>query len=159
RAESVAWIAECKDVLSGVFFMLTLWAYARYARRPSAGGYVLVAVAYALGLLSKNTLVTTPFLLLLLDWWPLQRMETGQFWERLKEKVPLILLSVGSCIATFLVPEKLLESDKIPFLQRLASALVSYGIYLRQMFFPTDLAIPYLNPPGGVPLWQVALSV
>jgi tetratricopeptide (TPR) repeat protein len=158
RAESVAWIAERKDVLSGVFFMLTLWAYARYARRPSRGRYAAVAVWYGLGLLCKNTLVTLPFVLLLLDWWPLHRMKLAPFWELVKEKIPLFLLSAGSCVATFLVPEKLLDFQRVPFLERLGNAMVSYGIYLRQMVFPAGLAIPYLYPPGGLPFWKVGLA-
>ena len=79
RVESVAWIAERKDVLSGVFFMLTLWVYAQYVRRPSRGRYVGMTLLYGLGLLSKNTLVTLPFVLLLLDWWPLKRMADFRF--------------------------------------------------------------------------------
>jgi len=173
RAESVVWIAERKDVLSGVFFMLTLWAYARYARQPSRGRYAAVALWYGLGLLCKNTLVTLPFVLLLLDWWPLQRVTLDEagggkvgatrlvalFGGLVKEKIPLFLLSAGSCVATFLVPEKLLDSARFPFLERLGNALVSYGIYLRQMVFPAGLAIPYPNPPNGLPFWEVALAL
>ena len=153
RVESVAWIAERKDVLSGVFFVLTLWAYARYARRPSVGRYVVVAAGYGLGLLCKNTLVTLPFVLLLLDWWPLHRLTR----DVVKEKIPLFLLSVGSCLTTFLVPEKTFSPDQTPFLERIANAVVSYGIYVRQMVVPAGLAIPYLNAPSGVPFWEVAL--
>jgi tetratricopeptide (TPR) repeat protein len=159
RAESVAWIAERKDVLSGVFFMLTLWAYAHYARRPTRGRYAAVALAYALGLLCKNMLMTLPFVLLLLDWWPLHRVKLAPFWGLVKEKIPLFLLSAGSCAATFLVPEKVLDSERIPLLERLGNAVVSYGVYPRQMVFPAGLAIPYLNPPHGLPLWKVALAV
>jgi Tfp pilus assembly protein PilF len=159
RAESVAWIAERKDVLSGVFFMLALWAYARYARRPSRGRYAAVALAYALGLLCKNTLVTLPFVLLLLDGWPLQRMgRMAFFWGLVKEKIPLFLLSVGSCVATALVPEKLPDIERLPFLERIGNALVSYGVYLRQMVYPAGLAIPYLNPPNGLPFWKVGMA-
>ena len=111
RAESVAWIAERKDVLSGVFFMLTLWVYAQYVRRPSRGRYVGMTLLYGLGLLSKNTLVTLPFVLLLLDWWPLKRMADGGFpvsdlKPLLLEKIPLFLLSIGSCVATALFRKK-----------------------------------------------------
>jgi tetratricopeptide (TPR) repeat protein len=172
RVESVAWISERKDVLSGVFFMLTLWAYTRYARQPSRGRYAAVALAYALGLLSKNTLVTLPFVLLLLDWWPLHRMKLDQtdgrrvgpagsmalFGGLVKEKIPLFLLSVGSCVATALAPEKVSDTARLPFLARLGNALVSYGIYLWQMVFPAGLAIPYPNPPNGQPFWNVALA-
>ncbi len=167
RVESVAWISERKDVLSGVFFMLTLWAYARYVRRPSRWRYAAVAVWYGLGLLCKNTLVTLPFVLLLLDWWPLHRVKldgadggrlAALFWGLVKEKMPLFLLSAGSCVVTVLVPEKLLDSERLPFLERMGNALVSYGVYLRQMVFPAGLANPYLNPPNGLPFWKAALA-
>jgi protein O-mannosyl-transferase len=158
RVESVAWVAERKDVLSGVFFMLTLWAYARYARQPSRGRYAAVAVLYGLGLLCKNMLVTLPFVLLLLDWWPLGRMSRASLSRLVKEKIPLFLLSLGSCVATVLVPEKVFDSARVPFLERLGNAVVSYGIYLRQIVYPAGLAIPYLNPPGGLPFWKIALS-
>ena len=159
RAESVAWIAERKDVLSGLFFMLTLWSYGRYAHQPTRWRFALVALAFGLGLLSKNMLVTLPFVLLLLDWWPLGRLGSGGTWVGLaREKIPLFLLSLGSCVATALVPEKV-EADRIPFLERTANAVVSYGIYLRQMAFPSGLAIPYLNPPTGVPWWEVGLAL
>jgi tetratricopeptide (TPR) repeat protein len=172
RVESVAWIAERKDVLSGVFFMLALWAYARYARRPSRGRYAAVALAYALGLLCKNTLVTLPFVLLLLDWWPLHRVKLDQtdegrigaaklaapFWGLVREKIPLFLLSAGSCVATVLVPEKVGDTARLPFVERIENALVSYVVYLRQMVFPAGLATPYPNPPNGQPFGQAALA-
>jgi tetratricopeptide (TPR) repeat protein len=158
RAESVAWIAERKDVLSGVFFMLTLWAYARYARRVSRPRYAAMVGAFVLGLLSKNTLVTLPFVLLLLDWWPLQRLRLTTFWELVKEKIPLFLLSAGSCVATILVPEEPMQSSRVQFLERLANAVVSYVIYLRKLVFPVELTIPYFYAPNGLPWWEVALA-
>ena len=166
RAESVAWVAERKDVLSGVFFMLALWAYGRYARQPSRGRYAAVVGAYALGLLSKNTLVTLPFVLLLLDWWPLRRWNLNgagagkgtPLWGLVKEKVPLFLLSAGSCAATFFVPEKVYDSARVPFFERVGNAVVSYGIYLRQMIFPTGLAIPYPIAPNGLPVGEIVLA-
>jgi tetratricopeptide (TPR) repeat protein len=169
RAESVAWISERKDVLSGVFFMLTLWAYVRYVRQPSRGRYIAVALLFALGLLSKNMLVTLPFVLLLLDWWPLKRMKQTEadaspsfrvlFWELVREKTPLFMLSVASCIATALVPERVEAHARVAFMERLANALASYMIYLRQMVFPTGLAIPYPFPPGGTPIWMAGLAL
>jgi protein O-mannosyl-transferase len=159
RVESVAWIAERKDVLSGVFFMLTLWTYARYARQPSRGRCAAVAVWYGLGLLCKNMLVTLPLVLLLLDWWPLGRMSRASLSRLVKEKIPLFLLSLGSCVATALVPEKVLASDRLPFLERAGNAVVSYGLYLRQMVYPARLAIPYLYPPNGLPFWKVGLAL
>jgi len=159
RVESVVWISERKDVLSGVFFMLTLWAYARYAQQPSRGRYAAVAAWYGVGLLCKNSLVTLPFVLLLLDWWPLQRVKPGApFWGLVKEKIPLFLLTIGSCVATFLVPEKMPGFGQIPFLECVENAVVSYGIYLRQIVFPTGLAIPYINPPNGLPFWEMTLA-
>jgi tetratricopeptide (TPR) repeat protein len=179
RAESVAWVSERKDVLSGVFFMLTLWAYVDYVRQPSRGRYAAVAVLYGLGLLSKNMLVTLPFVLLLLDWWPLGRMTgienselriensegAGQgprslaFWGLVKEKIPFFLMSVGSCVATALAPEKPAEFERVPVLERVANAVVSCVIYIRQMFFPAGLAVPYPNPPHGQPLWKAGLAL
>ncbi len=171
RAESVAWIAERKDVLSGVFFMLTLWIYVQYTRRPSRGRHAGMTLLYGLGLLSKNTLVTLPFVLLLLDWWPLNRMKPaadiedavpinagGRFWMLVKEKIPLFLLSVGSCVATAMVPEKLLAQYQLPIWLRVENALVSYMVYLRQMIFPYGLANPYPNPENGFPFVEVALA-
>ena len=178
RAESVAWIAERKDVLSGMFFMLTLWAYARYARRPSRGRYVAMALLYGMGLLSKNMLVTLPFVLLLLDWWPLGRMKGMQneecrmkneesrarktagvtFWGLVREKIPLLLLSVAICLVTAYVPEQIANLDRKPVLERVANALVSYVVYLQQMVFPENLSVPYLFPPGGTPLWKACLA-
>jgi len=163
RVESVAWIAERKDVLSGVFFMLTLWVYAQYVRRPSRGRYVGMTLLYGLGLLSKNTLVTLPFVLLLLDWWPLKRMADGGFpvsdlKPLLLEKIPLFLLSIGSCVVTALVPEKITDGYQLPIWLRVGNALVAYVTYLRQMMFPAGLANPYPYPPDGVPFWQAALA-
>jgi len=173
RAESVAWIAERKDVLSGMFFMLTLWAYVVYVRQPSRGRYVSLAVLYALGLLSKNMLVTLPFVLLLLDWWPLGRMRLAEaeganagaqaagipFWSLVKEKIPLLLLSAGSCVATAWVPERIQDLDRHPVLERVGNALVSYVIYLRQMVFPAGLANPYPFPHHSPPIWKVWVAL
>jgi protein O-mannosyl-transferase len=167
KVESVAWIAERKDVLSGVFFILTLWAYVRYARQPSRGRCAAVALLYGLGLLCKNSLVTLPFVLLLLDWWPLCRMTldgadggrlAARFGGLMKEKIPLFLLSAGSCVATFLVPEKVIAANRVPFLERAGNAVVSYGIYLRQTVFPAGLAVPYLYPSNGLPIWKVVVA-
>jgi tetratricopeptide (TPR) repeat protein len=155
RAESVAWVSERKDVLSGVFFMLTLWAYACFARRPSAARYALVPILFAAGLLCKNTLITTPFVLLLLDWWLLRR--ENPFSARLiKEKIPLFILSAGSAVATALAPEKILPYQRVPFLDRLLDAAASYGIYLRQLFYPAGLAVPYPFPSRQT-LWLEAI--
>ncbi len=173
RAESVAWIAERKDVLSGVFFMLTLWAYAHYARQPSCRRCTTVALLYGFGVLCKDTLVTLPFVLLLLDWWPLHRVKldgaggakfgaaklVALFEGLVKEKTPLFLISAASCVVSVLWQQKAAGSAQIPFLERLGNAFVSYGIYLWQVVFPAGLAVPYPYPPNGQPLWKVALAL
>ena len=178
RAESVAWVSERKDVLSGLFFMLTLWAYLRHVRAPSPGRMGLVTLFYALGLLSKNMLVSLPLVLLTLDWWPLRRLgpaRSGQEPSRqekveveaqavagarelIREKVPLFLLAAGSCAMTLLTPEYANRAMIIPFSQRLGNALVSCAIYLRQMVYPAGLALPYPFPKGGWPTGEVVLS-
>ncbi len=154
RVESVAWVSERKDVLSGVFFMLTLWAYARYARSdgPSLFRYLIVVVLFALGLMCKPTLVTLPFVLLLLDYWPLGRVrpssssrrgETASAWSRRNtwswlviEKVPLFVLSAASSVATVLAQNQALDlSIKAPLEERLGNALISYVAYVGQMIY------------------------
>ena len=175
RAESVAWVSERKDVLSGLFFMLTLWAYVRYSRGPfSFSRYLATVMLFACGLLAKNMLVTLPFVLLLLDYWPLQRVASAQVtgaippppevrrarWPQLwLEKLPLFLLSAGSCVATSVVPEKVAAIDQFPLWFRIENALVSYVIYLGQMVYPAGLAPAY--PFHALPLWEVigALSL
>ena len=172
RVESVAWIAERKDVLSGVFFMLTILAYVRYVRKsPSLGGYALVVILFALGLMSKGMLVTLPFVLLLLDYWPLRRFTPEMLesiWHsenraRLRrlivEKIPLFLLSIASCVMTSLSPERIAPALQMSLPSRIENVIVSYVIYVKQMLYPVGLEIPYFNPPGGFPLWQVGLAL
>lgn len=156
RVESVAWIAERKDVLSGAFFMAVLLVYARYARQPTRGRYLFLLLLFALGLMAKGMLVTLPFVLLLLDYWPLGRLKApgkngeGISFSRLvMEKVPLFVLSAGSILATMLSPEKIAPAFQEPFLERLQSAVVSYVIYVKQLFYPADLVLPAFNPMGG----------
>ena len=164
RVESVAWIAERKDVLSGVFFMATILAHARYVSKPSFIRYALIVVLFAFGLMSKGMLVTLPFLLLLLDFWPLQRLKISKsIWQPeertmvrrlVAEKIPLFMLSAASCVATNLSPEKIAPALQLSVPSRIGNALVSYVLYIKQMFYPAGLALPYFNPPGGFPLWQ-----
>ena len=159
HVESVAWIAERKDVLSGVFFMLTLLAYAHYVRLPSLGRYLLVAFAFACGLLSKPMLVTLPFVLLLLDYWPLNRLR-GQLWTRVLEKLPLIALSVGSSIVTLVAQKGAVGwTEELPILERIDNAIVSYVLYIWQMLWPINLAVFYPHPENRVPLWEIISSV
>lgn len=156
RVESVAWIAERKDVLSGVFFMLTLLAYVYYVGSPKVGRYLAVAFLVACGLMSKPMLVTLPFVLLLLDYWPLDRIK-NQFWKCVLEKIPLIMLSAVSSIITFLVQKGAVGlTEDLPILERINSAIVSYILYIWQMLWPVNLAVFYPHPENRLPLWEIA---
>jgi len=153
HVESVAWVAERKDVLSGVFFMLTLWAYLYYVRQPSWRRYLLVLLAFALGLLSKPMLVTVPFVLLLLDYWPLQRFEPARCmipWRLIREKIPLLLLAAGFCVLTLFMQAGA-RCPALPLSQRLANSLAAYVIYLGQLFWPAGLAAHYPYSGPGLP--------
>lgn len=152
RVESVAWISERKDVLSGLFFMVTLLAYIRWTRnRPSTGRYAWMLLLFAFGLLSKSMLVTVPFLLLVLDFWPLRRLSSLESLPRvLIEKVPLCILSAAFCLATVRAQEKGLEvAEKMALPVRLGNMLVSYVIYLGQTILPARLAVLYPLQPNG----------
>jgi len=159
HVESVAWVAERKDVLSGLFFMLTLWAYAAYAHHPRGSRYAVVLVLFALGLMAKPMLVTLPFVLLLLDFWPLGRGAHPPAWRRLiLEKLPLFALTVASSIVTVLVQHRagaLKGLDALPLGRRAANAAVAYVAYIGQMLWPARLAAIYPYPAslGG---WAVA---
>jgi tetratricopeptide (TPR) repeat protein len=161
RAESVAWVSERKDVLSGFFFLLTIGAYVRQARRPSAAGYGAVLVLFALGLLAKSMVATLPFVLLLLDYWPLGRMQNRrQFLRLAAEKLPLFVVAAAACVVTALTPDLMVkQANQLPFTERLGNALVSYVVYMRQMLFPTGLATSYPNPVNGQPTRGVALAI
>ncbi len=158
RVESVAWVAERKDVLSGLFFMLTIGAYVRYARRPgSAGRYGLVLLLFALGLMCKPMLVTLPVLLLLLDYWPLQRVESLR--RLVVEKLPLLALSAAACVTTLLAQNEAMQSiESFSLPLRFANALAACMVYLLQMLWPAGLAVFYPYPRHGLPPWEVALA-
>jgi len=166
HVESVAWIAERKDVLSAVFFMLTLAAYARYGRAPSPARYLLVALLFAFGLMSKPMLVTLPFVLLLLDYWPLGRLGgqksevRGRLRRLITEKVPLFALSVLSCIATLFAQRQGPSAiDQLPFLWRLENTFVSYFTYIWQMLWPARLAVFYPHPNDRLPLIKITAAI
>jgi protein O-mannosyl-transferase len=166
HVESVAWIAERKDVLSAVFFMLTLAAYARYARAPSAPRYLLVALLFAFGLMSKPMLVTLPFVLLLLDYWPLGRIGDqksevrSQLRRLITQKIPLFALSALSCVATLLTQKQGPNAiDQLPFLWRLNNSFVSYVTYIWQMLWPARLAVFYPHPNDRLPLLEVTAAI
>lgn len=155
RVESVAWVSERKDVLAGFFWMLTLLSYAWYARRPGAGRYALVIAALAVGLLSKQMLVTLPFVLLLLDVWPLGRVrlagvladyEEGspRTWRSLVlEKVPLLAVVILMSVIAILSQGStgaLRGMEEVSIAPRLANALISYLAYLWLMVWPVNLS-------------------
>ena len=148
HVESVAWISERKDVLVTFFWFIGLWGYVRYVQKPSAVRYAAVAGAFFLGLLSKPMLVTFPFTLLLLDYWPLARWRSGrqQFTGLVMEKVPLLLL-VPVFAATTMLSQKTAHAvstlDELPFVPRLANSVVSVGQYLWHVVLPINLAAIY----------------
>ena len=160
RVESVAWVAERKDVLSGLFFMLTIGAYVRYARLPwSAARYGLVLLLLAMGLMCKPMLVTLPLVLLLLDYWPLQRVESRKLSVLLMEKLPLLALAAAGCVATLVAQHGAVHSGGAYALSsRLGNALVACMVYLVQMVWPAGLAVFYPYPQNGLPPWEVALA-
>jgi tetratricopeptide (TPR) repeat protein len=161
RVESVAWVAERKDVLATFFFMLTLGAYARFVRKPeSLGRYLMVVIAFVPALLSKPTVVTLPFVLLLLDYWPLRRFEQSRRLSGLVlEKIPLLALAGGACAMTVLGAEKEVAGyANVSTLSRMGNGLVSYVVYLRQMVWPGGLAVFYPRPEKSHPVWTMALS-
>ena len=171
HVESVAWAAERKDTLTAFFGLLALHAYARYVDAPSRKAFASVAVCLGLGLMAKPMLVTWPFVLLLLDYWPLRRIEWdpaegikrfARAWvPLLREKLPLFALMVASMIVTYIAQShggtvRALEDAPLPL--RLANVIVSYGKYLFATLCPTGLGVYYPFAPGGIPAWQVVIS-
>jgi tetratricopeptide (TPR) repeat protein len=189
HVESVAWVSERKDVLSGVFFMLTLWAYVRYveksevqlgwgaSRRPkSKVWYGLTLLFFAFGLMSKPMLVTLPFVLLLLDYWPLNRfglstlnsdesragpqLSTKRVLRLVLEKIPFFVLSAASCVATLFAQHEAIQSfEDMSVPLRVGNASISYVAYLGQMFWPRGLAVLYPLTARSVGVSGVVLSV
>ncbi len=156
HVESVAWISERKDVLSAFFLLLTMWAYAAYARRPRLTRYLLVVLLFAAGLMAKPMLVTLPFVLLLLDFWPLQRIQFGGagglrklkpvLFRLLGEKLPLLALAIGSSIVTLAAHRSggaVAALEKLPLVPRLTNAAASYLAYFEKMLWPVGLSAFY----------------
>ena len=146
RVQSVAWAAQRKELLAALFGLAALVAYARYARKPTSGRYLWVVALFALGLLAKPTLVTLPALLLLLDFWPLRRRGPLHL---LREKLPLFALTFASSLVTLASQERggsVISTAALPLAARVENALVSYVVYLRQMLWPSGLAVHYPHP-------------
>jgi tetratricopeptide (TPR) repeat protein len=170
RVESVAWAAERKDVLSGLFWMLTIVSYIRYTEHKSISRYLLLFVVFGLGLMTKPMLVTLPFVLLLLDYWPLERFQqAGQLghqkwfdWRLIIEKVPMFVLSAALSIVTYFIQQSAgaMELGRgQPLHIRISNALVSYIAYLGKLIYPSRLAVLYPYPVNELPLWQPILSL
>ena len=160
HVESVAWIAERKDVLSGFFWILTMWVYVRYVSAPSAGRYAGVVAASVAGLLSKPMVVTLPFVLLLLDVWPLQRVMSRGWRPLILEKVPLIVLSLASSIVTFVVQREagaVRALEVLPLERRIPATVLGYAEYVFKTVWPVDLAVLYPHP-AVIPVWQIAVA-
>jgi len=181
HVESVAWIAERKDVLSTFFWILTMWAYLRYVERQETKNYALLALALTLGLMAKPMLVTLPFVLLLLDYWPLNRTQFSDFRTRLgqrldqgshvklrklplqdlvKEKAPLFALVAVSSLVTFVAQQQggaMQTVENLPVLTRVANAVVVYVSYVEKMIWPSGLSAYYPHPGASRTLLQVAL--
>ena len=174
HVESVAWISERKDVLSAVFFMLTLAAYVRYVHKLSFTSYILVLLAFAFGLMSKPMLVTVPFVLLLLDYWPLRRFAPKAGVKRgkqrrvedresirriLLEKIPLLLFSFGSCAATLLAQRHFIDPiGHLSLMNRFSNAAVATVVYLRQLVWPFGLSVFYPHPRHSLSVLQVLMA-
>jgi tetratricopeptide (TPR) repeat protein len=175
NVETVAWAAERKNVLCTFFFLLALAAYGWYVRRPCLGRYWPLALAFTMGLMSKPMVITLPFVLLLLDYWPLGRIAgnpaaaagglppvSRQSPSKLiLEKVPLLVLSAGSAVITIIAQKSggaVQSMAQYPLTVRLENAVVAYVSYLRQAIWPAGLAVIYPHPGNSLPGWRIAAS-
>lgn len=153
HVESVAWVAERKDVLSALFWMLALWSYIAYAAKPSRIRYVLALFVFCLGLMAKPMLVTLPVVLLLLDYWPLRR-------KFLVQKLPFFAAALAASMITLVVHQKggtIASLELVPLGARVENALISYAVYILKMFWPTHLAVFYPFSLQGM-LWPAVGS-
>jgi Tfp pilus assembly protein PilF len=167
NVEPVAWLSARKDLVSGTFFFLILWAYGWYARQPSRRRYALLLLAFCGGSMAKPMIVSVPFILLLLDYWPLRRWptESGGREAALRlvvEKLPLLLIAAivgGLAVLTQKEWGAMQSTEHMPLSVRVSNALVSYATYLRRVFWPHDLAIYYPHPGTDLPIWQVGIAL
>lgn len=160
HVESVCWIAERKDVLSAFFWMLTMGAYALYAERPGTRRYLAVVVLFILGLMAKPMVVTLPFVLLLLDWWPLDRLSRRTWKKRVAEKLPLVVLAAVSAVMTYVVQKDIgaVAREPFPLAIRAGNALASYAGYIWHMVWPFRLATFYPHAGLHLALWRVLVG-
>jgi tetratricopeptide (TPR) repeat protein len=169
HVESVAWIAERKDILCALFWFLTMWFYARYVERPGVARYLMTAAAFGLGLMSKPMIVTLPFVLLLLDVWPLGRAEWPWKWNSARslliEKLPFLAMAAGGSALTVLAQRAggaVAPLAELSLSNRIGNALLSYVAYIRDMFWPSGLALlyplPRTLPVAGVAAAGAALA-
>ncbi|MGV7221343.1 MAG: tetratricopeptide repeat protein [Nitrospinales bacterium] len=173
NVESVAWISERKNLLSSFFWLLTMWAYLRYTTKATIGKYLIALVLFTLGLMAKPMLVTLPFVLLMLDFWPLKRLRTSNKNEGLEEKnkltqtkdlshlilekIPFLVITIASCIVTFSAQKGgggLQSTEIFPFKARLINALVSYIEYLEKIIWPKSLVVLYPHPGSTLAIWK-----
>lgn len=166
HVESVAWVAERKDVLSAFFWMLTMWTYIRYVERPEVKRYLLILLAFALGLMSKPMLVTLPFVLFLLDYWPLNRLKfaglkniksLSKEVKLIREKIPFFILAVASSVITYLAQHKggaVSSFELIPLWVRIGNSFVAYVSYIWKTIWPRGLAVFYPHPGNSLLIWQ-----
>ena len=171
HVESVAWVAERKDVLSAVFWFLTTWAYVSWVAPLSSAAHrdarrALLLALFALGLMAKPMLVTLPLTLLLLDFWPLRRIAARtsmrSWWPLVVEKLPLFVLAAMSSLVTFVVQRQggaVSALDVVPWTTRLANAIVSYLAYLRKTVWPADLAVFYPYPASVSPVAVIGAAI
>ncbi|MFA5293261.1 MAG: tetratricopeptide repeat protein [Phycisphaerae bacterium] len=163
HVESVAWVSERKDVLSTFFGMLTMLAYLRYAKKPGIVRYMLIVLTFALGLMSKPMLVTLPFVLLLLDYWPLSRLGSKRsLFYLIVEKIPLFVMVFVSCTVTFIFQKQggAMSGKRYDFLVRFANAIISYIQYIIKMIWPVRLSYFYSHPGENISvLYAVTAAV
>jgi len=167
NVESVAWVSQRKTVLSTLFWLLTLLAYVGYVKKPDWKRYLGMMGVFVLGLMAKPMLVTLPFVLLLLDYWPLERLgnDSKAFWERLPklalEKLPLFVPVAAASILAIEAQSQagaLSSWEGLPLGTRVGNAVLAYGLYLKKMVWPTDLAVFYPHPGSSLGVWPVALA-
>lgn len=173
HVESVAWIAERKDVLCGFFWFYTLWAYAGYVKKPTSRRYLQVLLGFVLGAMSKPMIMTLPFVLLLLDFWPLRRSELGALadlgkldwhaslrnvWAVVKDKIPLFAIVLVLGLSTVTAQHQVGAVASVPLEHRLVNAVSAYVTYLAQTFWPADLSVIYVFR-HSIPVWDWAGSL